>query len=118
MSAEKKRIPRNMARIEFLACRDAIESLLSQGFDKRKIHTRLAESGQFTMSYDAFCKVLAKAASNNLKVQSLNVAPPAAALATAPVSPASQPRQSIPRVGKATQDTFQDPRNIAPSTII
>ena len=69
MPAGKKRIARNMARIEFLACRELIESLLAQGFDKKKIHARLTESGQITMSYDALCKVLLKASRNKLSIQ-------------------------------------------------
>ncbi|MDR2744390.1 MAG: TraK family protein [Desulfovibrio sp.] len=74
MSAGKKRIPRNMSRIEFLACRELIESLLAQGLDKKKVHTRLVEGGQVTMSYDAFCRVLTRAVKNKLNIQSL--APP------------------------------------------
>ena len=111
MPGDKKRIPRNMARIEFLASRDAIESLLSQGFDKRKIHTRLTESGQFTMSYDAFCKVLAKAASNNLNVQSLNVAPHVPAPAA---TPAARPITTGPKIITPAAKSFPDPRNMNP----
>ena len=43
MTAAKQRIPRNMARIEFLALREEIEALLAKGYDKRKIHTELTE---------------------------------------------------------------------------
>jgi len=111
MPGDKKRIPRNMARIEFLACRDAIESLLSQGFDKRKIHTRLTESGQFTMSYDAFCKVLTKASSNMLNVQSLNASPP-----TAPPTPApaARPLNTGLKIITPAAKSFPDPRNMNP----
>ena len=33
MTAAKQRIPRNMARIEFLALREEIEALLAKGYD-------------------------------------------------------------------------------------
>ena len=112
MSAGKKRIPRNMARIEFLACRETIESLLSQGFDKRKIHTRLVGSGQFTMSYDAFCKVLIKASNNKLKIQSLNAPEP-----VAPITPtsAAKPLHSVgSKIISSVAKTFPDPRDMNP----
>lgn len=109
----KKRIPRNMARIEFLACRETIEILLSLGFDKKKIHARLTENGEITMSYDALCKIMAKAARNELKVQSIG-APPA------PPTPqkASAPRPAHPNIIKAKPDGLQDPRTVDPSTVI
>lgn len=112
----RARIPRNMARIEFLACREVIESLLSQGFDKRKVHTRLIESGQITMSYDALCKVLARASRNELKIESISVFQ--SATPSAPVPPAQPPQQSHPRVIKAKSDELQDPRNIDLKTVL
>lgn len=108
MPAGKKRIARNMARIEFLACRELIESLLAQGFDKKKIHARLTESGQITMSYDALCKVLLKASRNKLSIQSI----------TAPVSPASPPAPSSakrPEQPWATPVNQQGPRIVTPT---
>ena len=70
-----RRIAKNGARIELIACRDTVEALMAQGLDKKKIHTRLTESGQFTMSYAAFCKLVIKVALNGLPVQTLS--PPA-----------------------------------------
>ena len=66
-----RRIARNGARIELIACREAVEALMAQGLDKKKIHTRLTESGQFTMSYAAFCKLVLKVALNGLSVPTL-----------------------------------------------
>ena len=79
-----KRIARNGARIELIACRETVEALMAQGLDKKKIHTRLTESGQFTMSYDAFCKLVIKVALNGLPLQTLS--PP-----TSPPPPAEKP---------------------------
>lgn len=75
-----KRIARNGARIELIACRETVEALMAQGLDKKKIHTRLTESGQFTMSYAAFCKLVIKVALNGLPVQTLSppISPPPA----------------------------------------
>lgn len=116
MPTGRTRIPRNMARIEFLACRELIESLLSQGFDKRKVHTRLMENGQITMSYDALCKVLARASRNELKIESISASGPATPAVPAPsVQP---PQQAHPRVIKAKSDELQDPRNIDLKTVL
>ncbi|MDR2161628.1 MAG: TraK family protein, partial [Desulfovibrio sp.] len=98
-----------------LACRELIESLLSQGFDKRKIHTRLMESGQVTMSYDAFCKVLLKASRNKLSIQSLSPPPVSVpAVAHKMPAPAASPGSKII---KPISDTLQDPRTIDASKL-
>ena len=114
MPAGKQRIPRNMARIEFLACRELIESLLAQGFDKKKAHARLVENGQATMSYDAFCKVLLKASKNELHIQSLTPHPAPAPVTRKPPAPAASPGS---RIIKPSADTLQDPRTVDPSTL-
>jgi len=55
MARRKKRIPRNMGRIEFIACRDTIDALYEQGYDYKKIHAALVQKGKITMSYATFC---------------------------------------------------------------
>jgi hypothetical protein len=121
MSAGKKGIPRNMARIEFLACRELIESLLAQGFDKKKIHARLTENGQITMSYDALCKVLLKVSMNKLSIQSITApvlpsAPPLAPSgAKRPDHPGAAPvNQQGPRIVTPTLGKCPDPRDMNP----
>ena len=109
MSAGKKRIPRNMARIEFMACRETIESLLAQGFDKKKIHARLAKDGQITMSYDSFCKVLIRASNNELNIQSLAPPPAPEPVERKPTTPVANPGSKII---KPSSDTLQDPRTV------
>jgi len=52
---ENKRIGRNIGRIELLAVQDKVKSLLEAGYDRKKIHDRLVEEGNVTMSYPTFC---------------------------------------------------------------
>ena len=110
MSASNKRIPRNMARIEYLACRDLVDSLLVQGFDKRKIHTRLLEEGRITMSYAALCKVMIEAANSTLFPAPASPPQPEP---TRSQPPAPKPAQSSgPRIVKTEQTPFPDPRKM------
>jgi hypothetical protein len=37
--SERKRIGRNIGRIEFLAVQDVVKTMLAAGFDRRKIHS-------------------------------------------------------------------------------
>jgi hypothetical protein len=60
MASKKKRIARNMGRIEFIASRDVIVSMSEQGFDNKKIHTALAKKKRLTMSYATFCYQMAR----------------------------------------------------------
>ena len=60
MAPKKKRIARNMGRIEFIASCDVIVSMREQGFDNKKIHTALAKQKRFTMSYATFCYQMAR----------------------------------------------------------
>ena len=110
MSASNKRIPRNMARIEYLACRDLVDSLLVQGFDKRKIHTRLLEEGRITMSYAALCKVMIKATSNSLF--STPASPSHPEVARSQPSAPKPAQNSGPRIVKTEQTPFPDPRKM------
>ena len=47
-----------IARVEFLACREAIENLRNQGYTARAIHAHFTEKGYLTCSYSAFCDYL------------------------------------------------------------
>lgn len=55
MARKRKRIPRNMGRIEFIACQDVIDAMRVQGYDNKKIHAALVKKGKVTMSYATFC---------------------------------------------------------------
>lgn len=60
MPQRKKRIARNMGRIEFIACFPLIDELRRQGFDNRKIHGSLTEKGMITMAYSTLCYHMAR----------------------------------------------------------
>lgn len=104
----RQRLRHHKAKIEYLACEETIFQMLSQGFSKRLIHEELTEKGTLSMAYITLCQFIRKA-------KKKDATPPASGNKTPPASP---PRQSTPRIGKATPDTFQDPRTIDPSTII
>ena len=53
-----KPLRRYMARVEFLACKDAIDSMLAQGFNKKLIHERMIAVGRCSMSYITFCEFI------------------------------------------------------------
>ena len=113
-----RRIARNGARIELIACRETVEALMAQGLDKKKIHTRLTENGQFTMSYAAFCKLAIKVAVNGLPVQTLmpSVSSPTHTEGRQSVTPIRPQRQ--PGIIKSGPEPFPDPKNIDPKTLI
>lgn len=60
MELKIKRIARNMGRIEFIACKDKIFSMLQTGYDIKKIHASLRERMMITMAYSTLCYQLAK----------------------------------------------------------
>ena len=100
---------RSMARVEFLANREMIDDMLSQGFSKKLIHERLISEGRSSMHYITFCEFIRKA----------DKLPPSP-------SPKQREDQSIPslRPGrqpgiiKAAPAPFPDPRTIDPKTLI
>jgi hypothetical protein len=60
MGLKTKRIARNVGRIEFLACKDEIYSMLQTGYDNKKIFESLQGRNMITMSYSTLCYQLAK----------------------------------------------------------
>ena len=109
----KTRMRRSMARVEFLSCTESIEDMLQQGFSKQLIYEDLKEKGRVTMAYVTFCKLIAKAVSNDLAVVSLRPVPRAATVP--PPQPPMRPAQS--GIIKARPDALQDPRTIDPATV-
>ncbi len=51
----KPRIARNAGKVQFLARKEVIRDMLSQGYNYRNIHERLVKEHQATMSYHTFC---------------------------------------------------------------
>lgn len=60
----RKRIGRNVGRIELLAVQEEVKSLLAAGYDRKKIHDRLLADKSVTMSYPTFCYQLNKHLNN------------------------------------------------------
>jgi len=85
-----KRLRRYMARVEFLACKETVETMLEQGFSKKLIHERLTEEGRVSMAYITLCQILRK----------------------------STRKKPAPRSGiiKSVHESFPDPRKIDPKT--
>lgn len=109
-----KRLRRNMARVEFFACMETVEAMLSQGFSKQLIYEHLKEEGRISMAYVTFCKLIAKAAQNDLRVTTLR---PASKPVSPPASKSPASRSSQPNLIKARSDELQDPRTIDPTTV-
>jgi hypothetical protein len=55
-----KPLRRHLARVEFLACKETVDSMLAQGFSKKLIHERLTEEGCFSMAYMTLCELVRK----------------------------------------------------------
>lgn len=109
-----KRLRRNMARVEFFACMETVESMLRQGFSRQLIYERLKEEGRISMAYVTFCKLIAKAAQNDLRVTTLR---PTSNLISPPAPKPPAPRPSQPNLIKERPDALQDPRTIDPTTV-
>ena len=59
---KNKRIGRNIGRIELLTVRKKVETMLTAGYDRKKIHDQLLEEGSVSMSYQTFCYQLKRLA--------------------------------------------------------
>lgn len=60
-----KRLRRKMAYVEYLACRDEIDSLVEQGFSKKMIYEQLIEKGRISMAYVTLCQIMQKITSES-----------------------------------------------------
>ncbi|MDL2316916.1 TraK family protein [Desulfovibrio sp. OttesenSCG-928-A18] len=43
------------ARVEYYACREDVEALLTRGYSARMVYEHMKEQGRVTCSYSAFC---------------------------------------------------------------
>jgi hypothetical protein len=93
-----------MARVEFLACKETVDSMLEQGFSKKLIHERLTEEGRFSMAYITLCQIIRKIAQKPL--------PAKFPAGNTPARPASRPG-----VIKTGPEPMQDPRTIDPKSV-
>ena len=104
------RIGRNVGRIEFKAVLKKIQGLLDAGYDRKKIHAKLMEDGQITMSYSTFCNHMANLQDGTLKASSqgsglLSESPRIRSLKNQP------PATNSPRGHAAKTDPFKIDKN-------
>jgi len=52
---------RYMARVDFIACKETIDSMLAQGFSRKLIHEKLISEGRCSMNYITFCEFIRNA---------------------------------------------------------
>jgi hypothetical protein len=55
MTSERQNLPKNAAKVEFIAHVEEIRSLLGEGYNLRNIHNKLRELHNLSMSYFALC---------------------------------------------------------------
>ena len=68
MAEQAMRIAKSLGKVEFLANFEEINAMLTDGYNYRNIHSKLASEGKFTMSYFTFCHYIrALNADNNRK---------------------------------------------------
>jgi hypothetical protein len=106
---------RGMARVEFLACMETVESMRGEGVSKQLIYERLKDAGRISMAYVTFAKLISKASKNALPRASLrqSAKPAAPSAPNLPTSRPQPPRQ--PGIIKAESKTFPDPRTMNPN---
>ena len=90
-----------IARVEFLACRDAIEDLRDQGYTARAIHAHFTEKGYLTCSYSAFCDYLRGEGKRSHSKRKHS-----------PQHPKPVAKPGGPRIVKTENTPFPDPRKM------
>ena len=61
MTSERQNLPRNAAKVQFIAHAEAIKSMLNEGYNLRNIYNKLRELQNFSMSYYTLCHWYRKA---------------------------------------------------------
>jgi hypothetical protein len=101
-------VRRSLARVEFLLCKETIDSMLAQGFSKKLIHERLTADGRCSMHYITFCEFIRNAG------KMPPPSPPKQPEHDQPAPPFSRPQRQ-PGIIKAESKTFPDPRTMNPN---
>jgi hypothetical protein len=55
MTNERRTLPKNAGKVEFIAHAETIKSLLNEGYNLRNIYNKLRQLDNFTMSYNTLC---------------------------------------------------------------
>jgi len=109
MSSDK-RLRKQMAKIEYMACKETVDSLLAQDFNPKLIHEKLTAEGRFTMAYPSFTQILRNA---GRKILPAKPTPAANAESRQTVRP-----QRVPGIIKVETKTFPDPRAMDSKNLI
>jgi hypothetical protein len=97
---------RHLARVEFLTCKETVDSMLAQAFSKKLIHERLTKEGRISMAYMTFCEIVRKTRN---KPAVATPSPPPATKKQSSISQGSGHRLVSPLANK-----FPDPRDMDP----
>lgn len=109
---------RSMARVEFFACMESIESMLKQGYSRQLIYEELKGQKRISMAYVTFAKLIIKAANNELKTASLHAPPEQPPPAPPKPAPARPQLQTGPRHITPSSTKFPDPRDMNPEEAV
>ncbi|AMD93399.1 TraK family protein [Desulfomicrobium orale] len=65
---KRKRLTRNLGRVEFIENKEFIEMMIKKGYPLKYIYEVLAEEGKFTMAYTTFIAICRKIKRGELKL--------------------------------------------------
>jgi len=105
-----ERLRKQMAKIQYKACKETIESMLAQDFNPKLIHEKLTAAGLITMAYTSFTQIL-----RNAERTFPAAKPPKAAPVPVENRPPAVRPQRQPGIIKAESKTFPDPRTMNPN---
>jgi hypothetical protein len=91
------------ARVEYYACRMDVEAMLAKGYSARMAYEAMKEQGRVTCGYSAFCDYVR---GGGTRKHSKGRKKPS------PLPAAKNWPQQGPRIIKADQEAFPDPRKM------
>lgn len=112
MESKRLRLTPGMARVEFLAVKDEVESLLARGYLLKPAYTQLTKEKRISMTYDTFRRYARKyfPAGKLKRTDTRSKHSPGAVLPPSPAAPAKSPRTTSdgPRMIVPQNKSFQD----------
>ena len=118
MESKRLRLTPGMARVEFLAVKDEVESLLARGYLLKPAYAQLTKEKRISMTYDTFRRYARKyfpggkneQAGKLKRTDTRSKHSPGAVLPPSPATPAKSPRTTSdgPRMIVPQNKSFQD----------
>lgn len=90
------------ARVEYFACLEDVEAMLAKGYNVRNVYDHMKEQGRFACGYSAFCDYVR---GNGRRLHSRKKTSGTKSFST-------QPRPAGPKIIRAANDAFPDPRKM------